>query len=55
MNYLTQRLKEPATWAGLAAILTIGAQVAAGNASPEQIGAVAAGIAAVFMKETGGK
>lgn len=55
MNYLVQRLKEPATWAGLAAILPICAQMAAGNASPELIGALAAGIAAVFMRETGGK
>ena len=54
MKYLAARFKEPATWAGLAAMIPVVAQVATGTVSPDMVGAIAAGLAAVFMKEKGG-
>jgi Ni,Fe-hydrogenase III small subunit len=53
MRYLSARFKEPATWAGIAAIIPVAMQMAGGVASPDMIGAVAAGLAAIFMKEKG--
>lgn len=50
MNFLLKRLREPSSWAGFAAILGTAAQ-AVTTKDPAAIGAVAAGIAAIFAPE----
>lgn len=50
MNTLINRLKEPSSWAGLAAIIAAGAQAAA-TKNPEAIGAVVAGVLALVLPE----
>lgn len=54
MNYLSARLREPSTWAAVAALIPAVAQVATGTASPEMVGGIAAAVAAVLMREKGG-
>lgn len=51
MNWIKRRLREPSTWAGLAALVPLVVQVVGEGGSPEQIGAIAAAAAAVLMKE----
>lgn len=51
---LKNRLREPSTWAGLAAIFA-SAMHAAATKDPAAIGAVAAGLAAVLLPEGGAK
>lgn len=46
------RLKEPSTWAALAAVLMAGANAWA-TRDPAAIGAVVAGVAGIFMPERG--
>ena len=52
MTYLKNRFREPSTWAGLAALLASAAQAWA-TKDPQAIGAVAAGLAAIFAPERG--
>jgi len=47
---LVNRLKEPSTWAGLAALIAAGAQAWA-TKDANAIGAVVAGVLAVVMPE----
>jgi len=54
MNYLSARLREPSTWAGIAALLPIAVQASSGHVDPQMVGAIAAGLAAVFMREQPG-
>lgn len=49
-NIILQRLSEPSSWAGIAAIIAAGAQ-AAQTKNPEAIGAVVAGVLALVMPE----
>lgn len=51
---LKNRLREPSTWAGLAAILAAGAQAWA-TKDPQAIATVLAGVVAVAMPEQGAK
>lgn len=50
MDYVKQRLKEPSTWAGLAAIIGMGSQAFA-TRDPTAIGSVIGGLLAMFMRE----
>lgn len=47
---LMQRLREPSTWAGIAAVVGSIAQAVA-TKSPEAIGAAVAGVLAIVMPE----
>lgn len=55
MGWIKNRLREPSTWAGIAALVPLVVQAAIGPSgpTPEQYGAMAAGIAAVLMREGG--
>lgn len=53
MKWLTARLSEPSTWAGLAGLIP-SAFALATNPTPAAIGGFVAGTAAVLMKEKGG-
>lgn len=50
MNYLTKRLAEPSSWAGIGAIIASAAQAVA-TRDPAAIGATVAGLAALLMPE----
>ena len=50
MNYLSQRLQEPSTWAGIAAVIASASQAAA-TRDPAAIGATVAGIVAMLAPE----
>lgn len=52
MGALRNRLREPSSWAGLAAIIGAAGQAYA-TKDPTAIGAVVAGLAAFFMPEKG--
>jgi hypothetical protein len=53
MKWMTARLREPSTWAGLAGLIPSVLTLMA-NPTPAAIGGVVAGTAAVLMKEKGG-
>lgn len=53
MKWMTARLREPSTWAGLAGLIPSMFAVLA-NPTPAAIGGIVAGTAAVLMKEKGG-
>lgn len=53
MSWLKSRFTEPSTWAGLAGLIPMVATAAAGGLTPDTIGGIVAGVAAVFMKEQG--
>lgn len=53
MKWIAERAGEPSSWAGFAAIMPMIVTVMSGGASPELIGAIAAGIASIFMRERG--
>ncbi len=50
MNYLLQRLREPSTWAGLAAIMGTAAHAVA-TKDPQAIAATVAGVVAVIAPD----
>ena len=52
MNFAKSRLREPSTWAGLAALMQSGAAFAA-TKDPQQLTGFVAGLFAVFMRERG--
>lgn len=52
MDYAKQRLREPSTWAGLAAVIGMGAQ-AWSTRDTAAIGAAVAGLLAMFMRDPG--
>ena len=49
-NYLTTRLREPSTWAGIAAIIQSAALVYT-TRDPQALGSLVAGVAAIVMPE----
>lgn len=51
MKNTIQRLKEPSTWGGVAAIAQAVAQLLVNVRDPVAWGALSAGLVAVFMKE----
>lgn len=51
MNWFVSRLKEPSTWAGFAGLIPMVMAAASGPVSPQVIGGLVAGVAAVFMPE----
>lgn len=53
MKWLINRLREPSTWAGFAGLLPSLLMMIGGNVTPEAIGGLVAGTAAVLMKEKG--
>lgn len=53
MRWFKSRLSEPSTWAGLAGLLPMLFAAAAGPLTPQVIGGLVAGTAAVLMKEKG--
>lgn len=53
MKWFFSRMKEPSTWAGLAGLFPMLMAAAAGPITPQVIGGIVAGTAAVLMKEQG--
>lgn len=53
MKWFISRLSEPSTWAGFAGLIPSLFAVASGPMTPQVIGGVVAGVAAVLMKEKG--
>lgn len=53
MNTIANRIKEPSTWAGLAALISMGAQAWA-TKDPNAIGGVIAGALAMVLPERKG-
>lgn len=53
MKWFLSRMKEPSTWAGLAGLFPMIFAAAAGPLTPQVIGGLVAGTAAVLMKEKG--
>lgn len=51
MKWLINRLREPSTWAGLAALIPTAISLASAPLTPQLIGGAVAGLAAVLMKE----
>jgi len=51
MSWFKKRLQEPSTWAGLASLIPMIMGAAAGPMSPQVIGGLVAGVAAVLMPE----
>lgn len=53
MKYFLARFREPSTWAGLAGLIPMVMAAASGPITPQVIGGITAGVAAVLMKEKG--
>jgi hypothetical protein len=54
MSYIKNRLREPSSWAGLAALLATGAQAWA-TRDPQAIAATVAGLVAVLTPDKAGQ
>jgi hypothetical protein len=50
MNFVTQRLREPSSWAGIGAIISMGAHAVA-TKDPQAIAGTLAGVLALLMPE----
>lgn len=55
MKWFIARLVEPSTWAGFAGLIPSIFSLFAGGVTPAAIGGTVAGVAAVLMKEQGGR
>lgn len=53
MKYFLARFKEPSTWAGFAALIPMIIAASSGPVTPQVIGGITAGLAAVLMNENG--
>ena len=53
MKWFLKRLSEPSTWAGFAGLIPAVVALVTTGLSPEGIGGVVAGVAAVLMREQG--
>lgn len=51
MQWFKNRLVEPSTWAGFAALIPAVISLASHPLTPDAVGAFAAGVAAIFLRE----